>query len=103
MIDVCMSFHLEVLSPNQWPVYLPLEGKVEREITTPLFPVTFWTPLHKNKINNGTNFILKWNIGKNVKRKEHTSRWQHFRTIRKDYAQRNEGIRRLVPIKWVFK
>ena len=39
MIDVCMSFHLEVLSPNQCPVYLPLEGKVDREMTTPRFPV----------------------------------------------------------------
>lgn len=47
MIDMCISFQREKLSPSQWPVYFPLPTNVEQLKTNARFPVAFWEALEK--------------------------------------------------------
>lgn len=61
-IDVARSFHWLLLSPSQWPEYLPWLGNVEREMMKGRFPVIFLKalretdehdplPFHKQKVS----------------------------------------------------
>ena len=46
-MDMYMSFQVERLSPSQCPEYRPWLGKVEREMTSVLFPRSRWRALGK--------------------------------------------------------
>ena len=82
-----MSFQRDVLSPNQWPAFFPLDGKVDLVITTPLFPVAIFSPLLIQQ-----QFLIRilsnLNFGQIFTRK-----LGQFDSIQIDYVLRNEGIR----------
>lgn len=92
IIELRKSFQRDVLSPNQWPAYFPLDGKVDRVITTPRSPVELWTPLCA--YDNQTELQLPFDWKETFI--QVTGKLAHSDSSRKGCGRRNADTHRFV-------